>query len=41
MTQLELHERDKEKYKEGKKGQNDKNKWSYTGVCYADHVKNK
>lgn len=35
-----LHERDKDTYKQGKAGQTSEHKWTYTGVCYADHVKN-
>jgi hypothetical protein len=34
----ELHERDKDTFKNGKKGQSDNHSWAYSGVCYADHV---
>lgn len=37
-TEAELHERDKDTYKSGSKGQSDDHAWTYTGVCYADHV---
>ncbi|MFJ7004839.1 hypothetical protein [Pseudomonas putida] len=37
-TEVELHERDKDKYKEGGKGQTADHAWQYSGVCYADHV---
>lgn len=33
-----LHERDKEEYKKMKAGQTAEHPWTYTGVCYADHV---
>lgn len=36
----DLRERDKDTYKLGKAGQTAEHKWTYTGVCYADHVKN-
>ncbi len=34
----ELHKRDADEYKKGKKGQSDEHPWRYTGVCYADHL---
>ncbi|NWB94243.1 hypothetical protein [Pseudomonas agarici] len=34
----ELHERDKDTYKKGTKGQSDDHPWGYKGGCYADHV---
>ena len=37
-TESELHKRDKDTYKKGKKGQSADHAWVYTGVCYADHV---
>lgn len=37
-TEAELRERDKEKYKDGSKGQSADHPWQYSGVCYADHV---
>lgn len=41
QAEVELRKRDKDTYKEGAKGQSDKNPWTYTGVCYADHVLSK
>lgn len=40
-TEAELHKRDQDKYGQGKAGQTKEHKWMYTGICYADHVKNK
>lgn len=40
-SESDLHTRDKDTYKKGKNGQSEENNWMYTGVCYADHVKNK
>lgn len=37
-TESELRERDKETYQKGREGQTEEHVWSYTGVCYADHV---
>jgi len=37
-TEANLHERDKEEYKKMKAGQTAEHPWTYTGVCYADHV---
>ncbi|MFJ4376555.1 hypothetical protein ACIP1T_28560 [Pseudomonas japonica] len=37
-TEAELHERDKDTYKKGGKGQSAEHRWKYSGVCYADHV---
>ena len=37
-TESELHERDKGTYQKGREGQTEEHVWSYTGVCYADHV---
>lgn len=37
-TEAELHERDKDTYKNGTKGQSSEHPWKYSGVCYADHV---
>lgn len=34
----ELHKRDVGVYGKGKKGQSKDHPWTYTGVCYADHV---
>lgn len=38
-TADELHKRDKDTFKLGKKGQSKDHPWKYTGVCYAEHVK--
>jgi hypothetical protein len=38
QTKEQLHDRDKDTYKKGTKGQSSENVWTYTGVCYADHV---
>jgi hypothetical protein len=37
-TESQLHERDKDEYKKMKAGQTAEHPWTYTGVCYADHV---
>ncbi|MES2742979.1 MAG: hypothetical protein V4754_18810 [Pseudomonadota bacterium] len=37
-TEAELRKRDKEEYGKMKAGQNSEHPWTYTGVCYADHV---
>jgi hypothetical protein len=37
-TEAELHERDEKEYKKMKAGQTAEHPWTYTGVCYADHV---
>ena len=37
----ELHKRDADTYKEGKKGQSDAHPWTYSGICYAEHVSEK
>jgi hypothetical protein len=39
-TEEALHKRDKDMYKFGKKGQTPEHPWSYSGICYADHVNN-
>lgn len=38
LTAKELHDRDKDTYKLGKKGQSKDHPWVYTGVCYANAV---
>jgi hypothetical protein len=35
----ELRDRDKDQFKLGAKGQTAEHPWSYTGVCYAQHIK--
>ncbi|MFP3518663.1 hypothetical protein SB766_21005 [Pseudomonas sp. SIMBA_077] len=40
-TESELRERDKDTYTSGSKGQSDEHSWTYSGVCYADHVLDK
>lgn len=37
-TEAELHKRDASTYGDGKSGQSKEHPWTYTGVCYADHV---
>ena len=37
----ELHERDKDTFKLGKKGQSEEHPWVYTGICYANTVNSK
>ena len=37
-TEAELHTRDKDEYKKMKSGQTPTHPWTYTGVCYADHI---
>lgn len=37
----ELHDRDKDTFKLGKKGQSEDHPWDYTGVCYAKAVNKK
>lgn len=34
----QLHERDKDTYKDMQKGRNKDHVWIYSGICYADHV---
>jgi hypothetical protein len=36
----ELHERDKDTYRDMKAGQSKDHAWTYSGVCYADHMVN-
>lgn len=37
-SSADLHKRDVGTYAKGKSGQSKDNDWTYTGVCYADHV---
>jgi hypothetical protein len=37
-TSQELHSRDKEKYHGMQKSQSPDHPWTYTGVCYAEHI---
>ncbi|WP_241332529.1 hypothetical protein [Burkholderia cenocepacia] len=37
-TEAELHERDKDEYKKMKAGQSKDHRWTYSGICYADHI---
>lgn len=37
-TKDDLHKRDMDTYGKGKSGQSKEHPWTYTGVCYADHV---
>lgn len=38
QTETELHDRDVDSYKNPKKNKSAGNKWTYTGICYADHL---
>ena len=37
-SESDLHERDKDSYKDGKSGQTADHPWKYSGICYANHV---
>ncbi|MDZ5459173.1 hypothetical protein [Azohydromonas lata] len=39
-TEADLRDRDKDVYRLGKKGQDDEHRWQYSGICYADHLRN-
>ncbi|MEH3021402.1 MAG: hypothetical protein PGN19_01565 [Pseudomonas oryzihabitans] len=39
-SESDLRKRDFESYPKGTSGQTEENVWIYTGICYADHIKN-